>query len=326
MRSVCVRSIHWSLLLSAVLAIAACSGQTGPVPAGTAASTQEPAPAATSARFADGLPRSIDGQPVLRGAADLDHARATADATPFLVGGWITNVPGLGYHCPLMPATGSALWLFACGQPTFSDLAGDAQGSLVAAGELTFHFVDTRTLESGPAILRVHVDDPRAAQCGDQASACARAMVVEADLWTGDAATAPHPFDLARVTTDLRSVVPGIALAPVGGSPIIDCGPILPATRDYLVSPEPSTVPSVSLVEIAPSSDALARALPMNDGTDAALAEPPLAVVGPPAGFACRWLRVANVALLVRSSEPPTATDRSFMDRLVAALDSRASH
>jgi hypothetical protein len=273
-----------------------------------------------SARYSDGLPRFLDGQPVLRGSAALEHARATSDSTPFLVGGWGTNLPGQPISCPFMPGTGSARWLFACGQPGFSDLAGDASGNLVAAGELTFHFVDTSQLESGPAILRVHVRDPRAAQCGDQESQCARAMVVDAIVWTGDAATAPRPLDLGQATRDLRAVVPGIALDPIGGVPIPDCGPILPATRDYLVRVVPADVPSVSLVELAPSPDALARALPIGDGTAAALAQPPLVIDNPPGGFECRWLRVANVALLVRTSDPPRATDRSFMDRLVAAL------
>ena len=163
MRSRRVKSILSVLLLSAVLGIAVCAAPTGAVPA----STSPISPTATPARYGDGLSRFLDGQPVLRGAAALDHARATTDSTAFLVGGWVTNVPGLLIFCPAMPATGSSPWLFSCGQPAFSDLAGDAQGNLVAAGELTFHFVDTSRLESGPAILRVHVHDPRAAECGD---------------------------------------------------------------------------------------------------------------------------------------------------------------
>jgi hypothetical protein len=38
-------------------------------------------------------------------------------------------------------------------------------------------------------------------------------------------------------------------------------------------------------------------------------------------GFECRWLRVENVAVLVRTSDPPRNTDRAFMERLVATLD-----
>jgi hypothetical protein len=146
-------------------------------------------------------------------------------------------------------------------------------------------------------------------------------MVADAVLWTGDVATAPHPLDLARVTTRLRTVVPDLALDPVGDRfSIADCGQILPAARDYAVALIPSDAPSVSLVEIAPSPDALARALPIAEGTVAALAAQPLATSGGQGGFQCRWLRVANEALLVRTSDPPRSADRSFMDRLVAAF------
>ena len=286
-----------------------------PAPSGAGAS-----PGVTE-RYADGLPRTLDSQPVLRGDAALAHARTTPDATPFLLGGWVTIVPGLPIACPaVLPSPGSE-WLAPCGQPSFSDLAGNAAGDLVAAGELTFHFFDTSGLPSGPAILRVHVHDPRAAECGGQDTACGRAMVAEAVLWTGDAATAPHPLDLARVTSGLRTVVPGLALRAIGHDiPFSDCGGVLPAARDYAVAVIPPDVPSASLVEIAASAEALGRALPIGDGTVAALAAPPLATSGGQGGFQCRWLRVANVALLVRTSDPPRSTDASFMDRVVAAL------
>ncbi len=282
--------------------------------------------AAITDRYVDGLPQTLDGQPVLRGAAALAHARATPDATPFFIGGWVTVVPGLPIACPLVLPSAGAEWLAPCGQPAFSDQAGDAAGDLVAAGELTFHFLDTSGLQSGPAILRVHVHDPRASECGGQDTPCGRAMVADAVLWTGDAATAPHPLDLARVTAGLRTVVPDLALDPIPDRfSISDCGQILPAARDYTVAVIPPDVPSVSLVEIAPSAEALGRALPIAEGTTAALAAQPLAISNPPGGFQCRWLRVANVALLVRTSDPPRSTDRSFMDRLVAALTAATS-
>ncbi len=276
---------------------------------------------AVTDRYPDGLPRTLDGQPVLRGAAALAHARATPDATPFLLGGWVTVVPGLPLACPAVLPSAGAEWLAPCGQPAFSDVAGDGSGNLVAAGELTFHFLDTSGLQSGPAIQRVHVHDPRASECGGQDTACGRAMVADAVLWTGDAATAPHPLDVARVTSGLRTVVPGLALDPVGDRfSIADCGQILPAARDYAVAVIPPDVPSVSLVEIGPSPDALARALPIAEGTTAALAAQALGTSDGQGGFQCRWLRVANVALLVRTSDPPRSTDASFMDRVVAAL------
>ncbi len=315
---------RFALACLAVVLVAACGSSAS---LGPSASHRAPNVSSTSSspgvteRYPDGLPRTLDGQPVLRGAAALAHARATPDAMPFLLGGWVTVVPGLPLACPaVLPSTGSE-WLAPCGQPSFSDVAGDAAGDLVAAGELTFHFLDTSGLPSGPAILRVHVHDPRASQCGGQDTVCGRAMVAEAVLWTGDGATAPHPLDLARATSGLRTVVPGLALRAIGHDiPFSDCGGVLPAARDYAVAVIPADVPSVSLVEIAPSADALSRALPIGDGTVAALAAPPVATSGGQGGFQCRWLRVANVALLVRTSDPPRSTDAGFMDRVVAVL------
>jgi hypothetical protein len=308
----------------AVLLVAACASPASSRPSASRSSALPsalPSPGVTD-RYLDGLPRTLDSQPVLRGEAALAHAGATADATPFLLGGWMTVVPGLPLSCPaVLPSTGSE-WFAPCGQPAFADVAGDVAGDVVAAGELTFHFLDTSGLQSGPAILRVHVHDPRASQCGGQDTACGRAMVADAVLWTGDAATAPHPLDLARVTAGLRTAVPGLVLNPIGQDiPFSDCGGALPAARDYAVAVIPPDVPSVSLVEIGPSADALGRALPAGEGTAAALAAPPLATSGTPGDFQCRWLRVANVALVVRTSDPPRSTDRSFMDRLVAALN-----
>lgn len=311
----------------AVLLVAACgSGASFRPSASPRASNPPSAPSSPgmTGRYPDGLPRTLDGQPVLRGEAALAHARTVSDAAPFLIGGWVTAWAGLPPSCPAVPPSSGGEWLAPCGQPEFSDIAGDTAGNLVAAGELTFHFLDTSGLGSGAAILRVHVHDPRAGQCGGEAAACARAMVADAVPWTGDAATAPHPLGLARVSADLRTVVPGLSLQAMGPQvPFVDCGDILAAARDYAVAVLPSDVPSVSLVEIAPSPDALARALPIGEGTAGALAEPP-PTSGGPGGFQCRWLRVANVALLVRTSDPPRSTDRIFMDRLVASITSPA--
>jgi hypothetical protein len=303
------------LVLGALLGALGCGAPTGTI-SGVASSTG----ATGAVRYPDGLPRYLDGQPVLRAEAALDYARGLVSATPFLLGGWVTVLPGPPPACPALPTAGSSPWLFACGQPAFSDMAGDANGNLVAEGELTFHFVDWSQLQSGPAILRVHVRDARASECGDEQTRCAQAMVVQTIVWTGDEATAPRPLDLSQTKRDLGSVIPGIDLAPVDGAPIPDCGPILPSTSDYLVTNPPADAPSVALVEIAPSSDALARALSIGEGSAAALSGPPLGITGSRGGFECRWLRVANVALIVHTSSPPRSTDRSFMNSLVAAL------
>ena len=189
-------------------------------------------PSAAVSRYPDGLPRLFADQPVFRGVAALDHERAATDATPFLLGGWVTFIPGIFYSCPAETAPAD-LWLALCGQPAFSDVAGDTNGNLVAQGELTFHFADVSHLESGPAILRVHVHDPRAGQCGAQQTICARAMVVEAVLWTGDDATAPRPLSIAAVSVALHGVAPDATLVPEGNGVYgADCGSLIAAARE----------------------------------------------------------------------------------------------
>ncbi len=282
---------------------------------------------APSARYDDGIPRVFDGQPVLRGAAAIAHARATSDTTPFLVGGWVTNVPGDAVPCPALPIAGASAWLAPCGQPAFSDVAGDATGNVVADGELTFHFADVTGLQSGPAILRVHVHDPRASACGTGQLTCAGAMVVDEILWTGDAATAPHPLDIAAVSAALNRISPSATLAPLGNGVYgADCGTVPATTRDYVVTAPSPYIPTFSQVAIAPSPQALARALPIPAGVAGALDGGLIGVTGSRGGFDCRWLRLDNVAVLVRTSDPPRAADRTFMQRLVTALAAAVNH
>jgi hypothetical protein len=319
--------ISWALiapLVAAGLLGCAAPGATGTPPVGAVRPIASPSPA--GGRYPDGLPRLFADQPVLRGVAALDHERAATDASPFLLGGWVTFIPGIFYSCPAETAPAD-LWLAPCGQPAFSDVAGVTNGDLVAQGELTFHFADVSHLESGPAILRVHVHDPRAGQCGLEAATCARAMVVEAVLWTGDEATAPRPLSVAAVSVVLHGVAPDATLVPEGNGVYgADCGSLIAAAREYVVPAPSPYIPTFSLVAIAPSPAALARALPIPSGAAGALEDGLIGIVssggGPPVGgFECRWLRVANVAVLVRTSDPPRRTDRAFLERLVGALD-----
>ncbi len=115
-------------------------------------------------------------------------------------------------------------------------------------------------------------------------------------------------------------MVPDLALRAFEHDVPFSDGGVLLAARDYAVAVIPADVPSVSLVEIAPSVEALGRALPIGDGAVAELAAAPVATSGGQGGFQCRWLRVANVALFVRTTDPPRSTDAGFMDRVVAAL------
>jgi hypothetical protein len=305
-----------------LLVLAGCSAS------GAQSSPSSSAQPAAVGRYPDGIPRVLAGAPVLRGPAALAAAKARTDAAPFLLGGWMTLLPTL-YACPLMPSDDA--WFTPCGQPGFSDVAGDAGDALVASGALTFHFAPLNGRHSGAAILRVHVHDPRAAECGDRQAACAQAMVVEEITWNGDEFTAPHPLDAGTVGPALASVQPGAILTPVSERVVFtDCGGVLPASLHYVVAAGERQVPAVLEVAVAPSVEALARALPIPEGLPGTL--DPAALVSTGSGtspegswsYACRWLRVANVALLVRTAVPrPSPADQAFLENLAAALGAR---
>jgi hypothetical protein len=84
------------------------------------------------------------------------------------------------------------------------------------------------------------------------------------------------------------------------------------------------SAPTVTAVEIEPSTAARRRALTQREGSAAALGS--AAVVCTVDGIRdYRWLAVANVAMMVRVHAPATAADRSFVERLSAALTAAAA-
>ena len=72
------------------------SGRRGRIPSSGRA-TVGPSPAATAspsgAAYADGIPSTFDGQPVLRPTQAAAQAAASTDASTFLIGGWVGAVP-----------------------------------------------------------------------------------------------------------------------------------------------------------------------------------------------------------------------------------------
>jgi photosystem II stability/assembly factor-like uncharacterized protein len=170
-----------------------------------------------SDRYDDGIPRTWQGQPVLRGQAALDLAKATTDDTPFLVAFWAgiesthscSNWPeeDIRYECRFMTSIG--------------DQPGVHSGELGGAIR-----VDTSNLAPGPVIARVHTHDPQFAGCTpDLAAACQAVMVGDAILWSGDEATAPRPATVKQVAAafgsdgptyhwDMAGDFPGVAQVP----------------------------------------------------------------------------------------------------------------
>ena len=322
-----------------VLLVASSTGCTSG--SSQSASTQRAAPSATSApapspssadlaRYPDGIPRTLRGEPVLRGAAILAEATSMTTADPFLVGTWLdvyTGPRSCGVDTRSLPPDS---WLHFC-QPSItpSDEAGSGTSVLQAADTVTFLFA--KGLHSGPAILRVHVHDPRAVQCGPDESTCDRMIVVESAVWTGDAATDPHPISIDSARVAVERVVPGASLRPLADGDMRWGGPVdlrsgrTMQARSSSLGPGSDAV--VVAVSVLPSLDAMGRALPkVTPGAAGALL--PSAAAGSwgysdPThawSFTQRWLVVANVAILINMLPTPSGADRALVGRLVVAL------
>lgn len=131
------------------------------------------------AQYDDGIPRWIDGEPVFRPSEAPGLAREIEDDTPFLLGGWLERFYP---PCPPPPSgrTDSPLLPF-CNGVMIVDVPGSATGA-----PLVF-LRGVVPPPQGPVVLRVHVHDPLARECGSSIrDACERAIVVEAVAWTGD--------------------------------------------------------------------------------------------------------------------------------------------
>ncbi|MGH2468164.1 MAG: hypothetical protein ACRDGL_10620 [Candidatus Limnocylindrales bacterium] len=299
-----------------------------PSPAGP---TMTPNPTPTgpsSARYDDGIPRAFDGQPVLRGSVAVTEARSARDATSFLVGGWVSAFPpGQAFSCP---AFSNMTWLNDCPPTTLYDVAGDITATL--AVPMTFHFVLGQA-RTGPVVVSVHVHDPRASECGAQAPACAKAMVVDRIVWTGDGATEARPLAIAAMRQIVMVLQPTIVLADDEGS-IGGCDQP-PSSVFYVARGAPPTGPSILSVAIEPSAAARQRALSQSSGAAAALAsgwrphgpicgESGTGAAGKTTWVVYRALAVANVVISVQTSITLTAADRSFVERLASALERAA--
>ena len=285
--------------------------------------------AAITARYPDGLPQTIDGAPVLRGAAALSYAKSVTDDTPFLIAGWVTWVPGARY-CPFL-AAGTTSWLRDCGRPALGDVAGqDLALTNALSDAITFRFVLDQ-VSTGPIVAQVRVHDPRSSTCGAATSQCDRMMVVLGIVWTGDDATTSRPLSINAVELALRGLHASTAIVPRASDRSFQCANDLDGADIYFLAAPDRVWPLVTAIEIEPSVAARQRALHVPAGASGALTSSALASTAfsrTPSGSwseECRWLAVSNVAVVVRTHHRPTAADRAFLDRLAAALERAAS-
>lgn len=147
---------------------------------------------AASAPASDGLPTTFQGEPVYRGDAIEAHVAADTSASPFYVGGWLSEVQA---SCA-PPPSGRPTSVLAPWCPSGWYLSSTASGQ--ASGVPALYIVRTGPVTggegsvSGPVILRVHSHDPQAAACPTSIRIlCEQAIVAEAVLWVGKPAASP---------------------------------------------------------------------------------------------------------------------------------------
>jgi hypothetical protein len=204
-----------------------------------------------------------------------------------------------------------------------SDEAGSGSSAL-QDGNMAYQFATG--LATGPAVLQVHVDDPRVSPCPSATVACDRLIVVDKAIWTGDSFTDPRPLTVAAVVAAIHRLDPTISLTRIGDGDMRT----EPGLTDAQGLTPNSTLPApdeLAGVYVMPSVAAMRRALP-GIVPGAAGAEQPSAKVYTESGTAeggaayavtGRWLVVENVAFLVHTSDVRQAADQAFLERLVAA-------
>lgn len=263
-----------------------------------------PGPSATidGSRYSDGIPRTWDGQPVLRGQAALNAANQSTDSQPFLIAFWAgfepVDVSGVG------PAGTS------CG--VLHDV-GDAPGVPSSALGQALQF-DTTLVAPGPVIVRVHTHDPTVS------TDCQHMMVGETAVWRGDAATAPHPWSVAQAANAFG----------VGSTPVADTclGATLPGAAILQIVSATSLVPGI--VAVFPSAEALAVAAP--DASQGETDTPPPTVAGSLCptfhdasgnAFRARWFARDNVLVgvfynsaIAPDEDPAVVRARDSLDAL----------
>jgi|GEM_PF-2841119 hypothetical protein len=285
---------------------------------------------ALAGRYEDGIPRTFGGQPVLRWSDALALRLTAKDDTPFLVGAWLDVITGPMW-CPSIPYDPSAPDSWASNVCSPETVSAEAGGPYGIGEEASFEFTEGHP-STGPAILRVHVHDPRASECGTQRALCDSMLVVESVVWSGDSYTDPEPLTVADVITAASSVQPSTSLVIAGPmSPFYDLR-LFGALR--LTSSNPAQTPpsdmQIAGAYLMPSVEAMQRALPsVQPGAAGALLPTAFRMAtggsepGSSYSLVYRWLVVDNVALSVEMLPDASAADRAWLGSLEAALKAR---
>ncbi len=299
-----------------------------PTPAGTpsgsssAAAIESPSASPNPLRYDDGIPRTFDGQPVLRGQAAIDAAAASTDESSFLVAFWAGIE--LPHGCTAMGGGDNVMYL--CGG--MGDI-GDQPGVISSALGKALR-VDTSAVAPGPVIARVHTHDPSMMTCpAAYASGCEHTMIGEAVVWHGDAATSPEPTTVAQAAAAF-----GISTTPVAGI----CESYLPGAvvLQYPASTSGSMSGWEGVVAVFPSAAAVAAA----DPDAAAYGESDVGPTGDMCGdhggtdplrgagffsFKDRWLARGNILVAVQYDTSVGPEHDIFVSQIRARLATLSS-
>jgi hypothetical protein len=240
------------LVSASLLALALVRPSVGPAnPSVGSSAAETPVVSYDPTRYDDGIPRTWQGESVLRGQAAIDHASQSTDTSPFFVAFWYgPDMPSFGCrdvdgHTPLS----------CTDMHDVGDQAGvpwPALGKALRLSGLPAYPPD------GPVIARVHTHDPDWSQncVPSELVACEHLMVVETVAWTGDAATAPHPITVEQATAAF-----GVPKTEMPGDCVAQQMPGL-ALLPFDMPGYPADIAQKGVIAVFPSVEALAIAAP----------------------------------------------------------------
>jgi hypothetical protein len=158
---------------------------------GPSAARPSQEPVASGAAFVDpdrhagGLPRQLDGLPVLVGLDAQLFASQVRDARHFLFGGWFDSRITLVCSGGIGPVDPNPLGARGCPPYTIEG----------APGRLHFPAGLSLPQGDGPIVLEAHSHDPSAATClPENRVICSERVVIDAVRWFGDETTVAIPI------------------------------------------------------------------------------------------------------------------------------------
>ena len=269
------------------------------------------------ARYADGIPSMLDGEPVLRPSSI--GTSAPEDDSSFLIGGWSFDFGAIVIACNVMlvvpPPYGPR-----CGTPFLAETPTYGDEHRVQIDRWT------STIPAGPVVLRVHRHDRRAETCAREARiACESMAVIEAVVWTGDDVTNAVPITAIQAVNRLVSADPSFGSADLstlgarGPEPFRTCVAPYPLLTWTVAGSKIDTLLVFPSVDARDAVDQDFRASGFV-GTSAEGASSCVAIFD--AAFSHTWVSGENVMVAIQTNfDGPTPAQASLIKAVRAALN-----